>query len=208
MPKQFSDLSFDFQTFKRQIEEYEDFLKKEELDEKRDIQPFFHARPLLSAQIGTFFSDLQIPDKIAFEYDIFGDFACDLAVGNTKINAFCFVEFEDAKKDSLFRLETKYKPSYGQRLEHGFSQILDWFCKIEALHGTQDVQDRFGAHKIEYSGLLIIGRNKFLNPSLRYRLNWRAANVQIASKKISIITFDDLLTILQMKLNTISRYRS
>lgn len=208
MPKRFEGLSFDYSSFATQISELADLLRQDELDEREQILPFFQARPILSAQIGTFFADLSIPNKIAFEYDIFGDFACDLAVGNTNTHSYCFVEFEDAKHDSLFRTGKRFKPSFGRRLEQGASQVLDWFCKLETLQNTQEMVDRFEVPKIDYSGLLIIGRNADLNGSLRYRLEWRAQNLLVVGKKVNILSFDDLLALLRLKLATIESYRA
>lgn len=207
MPKFFNDISFDYKTFKRELLEYDVFLKsKKDLNELVDVQPFFKSRPTLSSQIASTIASVSIPNKIAFEYNIFGDFACDLAVGNTDNNTYCFIEFEDAKKNSLFKEEVKYKPSYGQRLEHGCSQIIDWFCKIEA-QSTREIQDRFDANEIDYYGVLIIGRNVYLDTTLRHRLSWRSKNIEILTKKINILTFDDLFEILKIKLDTIDLYR-
>ncbi|MEI7594490.1 MAG: Shedu anti-phage system protein SduA domain-containing protein [Bacteroidota bacterium] len=207
MPKLFKDILFDYNQFKTELTEFETFLNlKKELSEQKDIQPFFKARPLLSSQIATAIASISLPNKIAFEYNIFGDFGCDLAIGNTENNTYCFIEFEDARKNSLFKEEVKYKSSFGQRLEHGYSQIIDWFCKIEA-QSTREINDRFGVNEIDYYGILIIGRNCYLESSLRHRLDWRSKNLELITKKINIVTFDDLLEMLQSKLHTIDMYR-
>lgn len=208
MPKLFADIPFDYAQFKKELTEYEVFLNaKVDLSEKHDIQPFFKARPLLSSQIATTIASISVPNKIAFEYNIFGDFACDLAIGNTDNNTYCFIEFEDARQNSLFKEEVKYKPSFGPRLEHGYSQIIDWFCKIEA-QSTREMQDRFDSNEIDYYGILIIGRNAYLDSTLRHRLTWRSKKLEILTKKINILTFDDLLEILKLKLHTIDIYRT
>ena len=209
MPKLFTDIDFDYATFKREIQEYEDFLNsKVDLDEMADIQPFFKLRPTLTSHIASSISNISVPNKIAFEYNIFGDFACDLAVGNTDSNTYCFIEFEDAKKKSLFIEDRKhkYKPSYGQRLEHGYSQIVDWFYKI-SIQSNREIKDRFDVDEIDYYGILIIGRNSYLDATLRYRLAWRSNNLELLTKKINILTFDDLLEMFKIKLQTIEIYR-
>jgi hypothetical protein len=208
MPKSFKPIVFDYSTFKREIAEYEKFLaaNPDELSEQGDISPFFKGHPILSSQIASLFS-VEMPDRIVFEYDIFGDFRCDLAIGNSGKREYCFVEFEDARAQSLFKDETKFKPSFGLRLEHGHSQIIDWFYKIENLQGTKEMLERFDTLEIDYYGVLIIGRNKFLNNTLRSRLDWRSDNIIIKQKSINIVTFDDLLTVFKTKLGTIELYR-
>jgi hypothetical protein len=95
---------------------------------------------------------------------------------------------------------------FGPRLEHGYSQVVDWFCKIQA-QSVREIQDRFDTNEIEYYGILILGRNAYLDHTLRYRMDWRSKNTDVFGKKINIVTFDDLLTILKLKLNTIDAYR-
>ena len=163
---------------------------------------------MLSSQIATFFPNLELPNKIAFEYDIFGDFACDLAIGSPDQKNYCFVEFEDAQRQSLFKKESKFKPSFGTRLEHGHSQVIDWFNKIDNLQNTNDMEERFGSRTIDFYGILIIGRSKFLNDTLTNRLNWRSDNIFIKQKTINILTFDGLLEALKTKLDTIESYKN
>jgi len=208
MPKSFEPIVFDFSTFKKEITEYENFLmtKPDELSEQDDISPFFKSHQTLSSQIASLFS-VEMPDRIVFEYDIFGDFRCDLAIGNSVKKEYCFVEFEDARTHSLFKNEDKFKPSFGLRLEHGHSQIIDWFYKIENLQGTKEMEERFNTREIDYYGVLIIGRNKFLDGTLRNRLDWRSDNIIINQKSINIVTFDDLLSVFKTKLSTIELYR-
>ncbi len=62
----------------------------------------------------------------ASEFDIFGDHVADLAVGDTTRHQYCLIEFEDACESSIFRKASKATPEWAPRLEHGFSQLLDW----------------------------------------------------------------------------------
>lgn len=172
-----------------------------ELDEKRGILPFFRARPHLSAFISTYASDIINPDRLAFEFDLFGDFVCDLAVGDSKNHTFLLVEFEDAKKNSLFQPNARYAPDWSHRLEHGFSQIIDWFWKLEDVEGSSDYEHRFGARKATFHGLLIIGRTEQLREIERKRLKWRHDHVIVDSQKVTIISFDQLAETLEIRLN-------
>lgn len=209
MAKVFSDITLDVEQFEREIAEFEVLLNsKVDLSEKDDILPFFRAHEILASQIGSVIPQLNPPDKIAFEFDIFGDFASDLTVGNSSKNIYCFIEFEDARKNSLFLDETKYKPSFGRRLEHGYSQIIDWFCKLEGLQRSQDMIDRFNNHTIDFYGFLIIGRSSYLDSTLKSRLDWRSKKVSVDSKKIFTYTFDELLYEMKETLNVYKLYKN
>ena len=39
-----------------------------------------------------------------FEYPFYGDFAADLVVGDKAGKRFCVIEFEDGRKDSIFKV--------------------------------------------------------------------------------------------------------
>jgi hypothetical protein len=44
-----------------------------------------------------------VPSRIAFQYQLFGDFSCDLVVGDSVRHTGLFVEWKDATAGSLFR---------------------------------------------------------------------------------------------------------
>lgn len=203
MRKIFENISFDLQRFEDELNQLKALLdKKDDLDESKDIKPFFEEHKLLAAQIGLFFPQMNNSDKVAFEYDIFGDFKCDLAIGDHSNNNFCFVEFEDAKQTSIFHQEgTKYKSAFSSRFEHGYSQIIDWFYKLN-VQSTNEIEERFGQSNIGYNGLLIIGRSHFLTDTEKNRLKWRMENCQVNSKTIYCLTFDELHEFLDQKLKS------
>ena len=113
--KHFDTLVFDQQTYERELAEFEQFLSKAStLHEQADILPFFRDRKHLSARLGRLAIGLNQVDRIAYEYDLFGDFVCDLVIGNAQTHDYCFVEFENATVDSIFikkkgRYESYYK---------------------------------------------------------------------------------------------------
>lgn len=194
--------TFDFTAYERELSEFKTLLDNNpELSESRDILPFFKDRPNLSTQIATLIPQMVNNEKLAYEFDIFGDFAADIAVGDPSSNTFCFIEFEDAKAESIFvKNGKKYKDEFSSRLEHGFSQIIDWFYKIDGLQNSDDLEERFGRNKIEYEGILVIGRDHFLNTSLKKRLDWRARRTVVNSKHLYCYTFDELHSILTSKI--------
>ena len=199
--KAFDKHTFDLKTYAHELQEFKNLLdNNQELGEKRDILPFFKQRRELSCQIATIQSQIIRTERIAYEFDLFGDFKSDLVVGDTHSNTYCFIEFEDAKKDSIFVDKGgKYKPEFSPRLEHGFSQIIDWFYKIDGLQNTDDMEERFGENKINYEGILIVGRNEFLTTATKKRLKWRSQHVLVNSRIVQCYTFDDIFDILNYK---------
>src|SRR5207244_1348227 len=66
------------------------------------VLPFFRKRKNLAALIASYSPNVIRLDRIAFEFPLFGDFTCDLAVGDSVKHAYCFIDFEDAGPNSLF----------------------------------------------------------------------------------------------------------
>lgn len=158
-------------------------------DEQRDFAPFLKARQQLAARIGTLGRIIVEPDCMAREYDVFGDFVADLVVGDSQEGAYTFIEFEDAQPNSLFvQKSSKYKSEFAPRFERGYSQLVDWFYKLDSMQGTRDMEERFGRREIRYDGVLVIGRNEFINPAERARLSWRQECIVVNSRHILVYT--------------------
>lgn len=192
--KKFQTLEFDRITYERELNEFNQLLSNNQtLSERTIILPFFRERLLLSSKIASLLPEFVKIDKIAYEYDLFGDFTSDLVIGDAQNNTYCFVEFEGAMPNSIFTIKkTKYQPEFSSQFEHGYSQIVDWFYELNNI-GTLKLKERFGNDVIDFHGVLIIGRNHFLDkPNLINRLDWRSKNVIVNSKRIRIITYDDL----------------
>lgn len=187
----------------RELAQFETLLtSKGELKERVDVLPFFRKNLNLAAFIGSYVPDLTNPDRVATEYDLFGDFACDLVVGDSNSNTYLFIEFEDAKPDSLFvKNGAKATPEWAPRLEHGFSQVVDWFWKLSDMEKTDEYENRFGARYVTVHGLVIVGREQNLQPREKGRLRWRQNHTVVHSKKVSIITFDQLVRDLKYRLS-------
>jgi hypothetical protein len=188
-----------------ELKEFEVLLaSKAELKEREEIIPFFKKNINLAAFLGTYVPDIANPDLIANEYDVFGDFACDLAIGDSNSQTYLFVEFEDAKSESIFvKNATKSTPEWGPRMEHGFSQVIDWFWKITDMEKSDDYENRFGARHVAIHGLVVVGRDQSLQVREKARLKWRQDHIIVHSKRVSIITFDQLARDLRYRL---SRY--
>ena len=193
--KKLEPITFDLAQCRQQVEEFGEWLKsKDELSEKDDLLPFFRERPQMAILLGSFNPLIALANRIAWEFDIFGDFACDLAVGNWAKGAYRFIEFEDAKRSSIYRKQgEKATREWGTRFDHGCSQIIDWAYKLDSLSRSHDILARFGVHEITYEMILVIGRDDHLDEGEKHRLKWRSNNVSVQNNKIMCMTFDNLL---------------
>jgi hypothetical protein len=172
------------------------------LDERKTIQPFFQKRKQLSAYIGTYTPAIGPAQLIAFEFPILGDFKADVILGNKASGTFCVVEFEDGKPDNIFKRSAKRSMTHwSPRFEHGFSQLVDWFCLLDDFKKTDRFAKEFGHGYIRLSTLLILGRNSGLSEYDRHRLKWRADKVRIDSHSVECLTFDDLYNDLKTRLD-------
>ncbi len=190
-------LSYGFNQQKEGVQAFENLLNsKEELEEKKDIQPFFKENPILIPMMAELvgMSRLDI-DESEFEVELWQDFKCDGIFGDSGRNIYCLIEFEDAKKNSIFESKPKNHPKYSRRFECGISQIIDWFWRIDIEKNSSTViKHIFPEDNPTIRAILIIGRTSFLKThSEKARLKWRKENTIINSKKIECITYDNLL---------------
>src|SRR5262249_5294164 len=148
--------------FRKEVEELRDLLaSKRTLQERKDILPFFRQRPHLAAACGDYNPSLVRADLLAWEYDLFGDFACDLAIGDSNRESFTFVDVADAGPNSLFvKQGKKATRAWSPRLNDGCGQIIDWFYKLADRRHSDEHEARFGKRSIDFTGLLVIGRNQ------------------------------------------------
>ena len=191
--KTFEAHQLDLRRCQQEVLELQTLLaEKRPLAEQAEIQPFFQERKDLSAWVGVY-AGVPRCDRIAWEYDLWGKFRCDLVVGDSVNHCFNFIEFEDACTDSIFVQRGRSTPEWSPRFEHGFGQIIDWFHILDDLQNTAECEARFGARSIDYTGMLIAGRDADLKPPEQQRLKWRRKNVVVGTNHIYCITFDELL---------------
>jgi len=132
MTKEFKHIRFDPVQCRKEAEQLREFLAtNRELQERMQVLPFFKNRLHLSAFLGSYHPEIVRYDLVAHEFPLFGDFTADLVVGDSKNSAFAFIEFEDASPQSIF-VKKKATPDWSPRFEHGFSQLVDWFFKLQA----------------------------------------------------------------------------
>lgn len=206
--KTFEAVGFDYALCQAEVKEFETLLaSKSVLKERKDVLPFFRKRRQLSAFCGVLTGSIATADRLAWEYDLFGDFACDLVVGDSKKSAYCFIEFEDAAPDSLFRQAGKKATrEWSPRLDHGYSQLIDWVYKLTKMAEHTDFEARFGKRTIDFEGALVIGRDKDMVFSEIARFEWRRQHVVVCSKHIRCVTFDELLRAMQTRLQALELY--
>lgn len=192
--KTFETIRFNPHHCRQELESFRRLLSsKGQLSERRDLLPLFTERRHLTALLGTLHPSISNMDRIAHEYDLFGDFACDFVVGDSERNAYCFVEFEDAEKNSVFSQGTRPTSKWGSRFEKGFSQIVDWAYKLADTEKSDSFQERFGSQTIDSMSILVIGRSHFITSSELKRLEWRRKFVTVNSQQIRCMTYDQLL---------------
>jgi len=202
--KNFEEIDFSIHDFETQLNKFKTLLDNNPvLGERADLLPFFRENNQLPHQLASIYMNVVSSQLQAFEYDIFGDFKCDFAAGSLNTKKFCFIEFEDAKGNSIFKKQRgKYLEEFAPRYEKGYSQIVDWFYKLSDNQNSDSFDDRFGSRKIDYEGILVIGRSQYLTPHLKRRLDWRNNNVIVASKRVHCLTYDDMYNRLFQRLHS------
>ncbi|MFO0863930.1 MAG: DUF4263 domain-containing protein [Gemmataceae bacterium] len=204
--KLFDTFTFDYEECRNQLEEFRTLMNnKSSLSEKSDVLPLFQKSRQLAWFFSSFNTRIRTVDRFAREFDVFGDFSADLAIGDSAAGEYCFIEFEDARTNSVFdRKGTKATRDWGARFDHGYSQIVDWIHKINSAACSTDNLKRFARYEIDYETVLVIGRNSHLDPSEVQRLKWRSNFVSVGGKKVHCITFDDLLSQFDAEMVTLS----
>ena len=171
--------------------------------EREHILPFFKAKPHLCAALGYANNAVELPDRWASELDLFGDFVCDAAAGDSEANAYTLIEFENAQERSIFfKLQSgKSMKRWSSRFEHGFSQLVDWAWRLSA-EGESSAAFRriFGDDNPSIHFLLVVGRDADLSKSDLTRLRWRANHVSLGQYRMSCFTFDGLLQSIRRRL--------
>lgn len=198
----FQNIEFDIAQCEEQVQQFGNLLSsKEELSERNDIIPFFKKHLQVSMFLAYNVPQMVKYDKIKHEYDLFGAFKADLVIGDSRKHSYCFVEFEDGKHDSIFKSQKERgAPEWSSKFEHGYSQIIDWFWKLDDMKKTTQAYTEFGSSNFSAHGMLVVGRSKKLSPADIERLKWRSSKVVIDSHIITCLTFDMLYEDMKDKL--------
>ena len=101
-------ITFDHTLFEVELAKLNDLLRsKPDLSERDDIQRLFKESRHLAAFLGTYDCDIGPATEIAFEFPFFCDYRADVVVGSRSASHFCIIEFEDARPDSIFKVQPK-----------------------------------------------------------------------------------------------------
>ena len=163
MSKDFTEVAFNHVQVKKELDQFRELLNSKKTLGEREIQALFKASLHLTAYIGTTFGNIGVAKQVAYEFQILGDYGADIVFGNPE-KQFCFVELENGDADSVLeRVGKKSTKEWSKRFEHGFSQIVDWFCHLDDFKKTDRFHKNFGYGHIDFVGLLLIGRNEGLD---------------------------------------------
>lgn len=208
---QLIDTVFDLDTASQAIGELNAFLADhQEIEETgaAGLQQFFCARPSLLLLAGECFGPPSfLASAYAPEFSVFREFRADFAIANKERDKFLFVEFEAAKRDSVFSVKHSGKSSvsyeWAKPFEHGYSQLVDWHYLMDDMERTSRFQEHFGVDRVSYDGLLVIGRDSFVNEAGCYRrLRWRKDKTVVNSRRLHCLTFDALANEIQGRYET------
>lgn len=173
---------------------------KADLSERDDVLPFFRAHADLAALLGTYHPNIESYDRLGIEVRLFGEYVADVVIGDRINNALCFVELEDARPTSVFTPRRRRGTEWSPRLEHGFSQIVDWLWLLDDQQSTLGFAAEFGQRPLDVLALLVAGRETGVSLADRPRLAWRSKHVQVAGQHVVCVTFDDVARRLEQRL--------
>jgi hypothetical protein len=173
------------------------------LSERSHVLPFFKRRHDLSLFISSYFPTILAPDVLAHEFQIYGDFVADLVVGDSKAQQYLLVEFEDGAPDSIFKRKgKKATPDWSPRIQSAYSQLTDWFWKLEDMRSTADFASTFGDRRAKFHGLIVIGKGMALSSQEKDRLRWRSDRTIVDSNAVSCVSFEQLRDDTDFRLRT------
>ncbi len=173
---------------------------KTQLSERDDILPFFRAHPHLSVFLRSYHPNVNAYDRLGVEVPLFGEFVADVVAGDRDRQAYCFIEFEDGRSNSIFVRRGRRTSDWAARFDHGFSQIVDWLWLVDSQEHTLLFDTLFNAREIDVVALLVVGRDSGVSDADRQRLKWRRKHVVVNSQHVMCCTFDELLRDLRQRL--------
>jgi hypothetical protein len=195
---------------RKELDELNSLLAQKSEIGETELLDFFKVRAQLILLMGRVVG-VDAPQKYNNELPLIGKFRSDFVVTNDSQSNYSFIEFEDAKENSIFNKTKNKKTSvypWASRFEHGYSQVIDWYLHLSVNNQTQNMKAEFGAYKISYSGALIIGRKKSLSRGdCNERFEQRVEKSLIDSKHITCYTFDDLYEAMEDQFVILSSFK-
>jgi hypothetical protein len=180
---------------------------KEELGETILLK-FFREHPNLILLMGKI---VLSPRFYMDEFNLFNEFYPDFGIADKSKESFVFVEFEEAKQFSIFGEnvnKSSIRHEWGIKLERGFSQIINWFYRLEDYKRTNKYKEHFEGKEIKYWGILVVGRDEFIPPGSSERIEWRFDRVRVDLKQVHFYTYDGLYRELKNKFDILVEERN
>jgi hypothetical protein len=206
------DRALDAEACRTAVDEFDKLLSsRDEIEESgpNGLLEFFSAHPDLLILMGDLLLPSLSPTAYQKEFSILGEFRADFAVANKNKSKFVFIEFESAERESVF-VQKGSSPGtisyeWARRFEHGYSQVVDWHYRLDDLSGSSKFYEHFGHRNIEFEGVLVVGRDKFVQEAKgEERLKWRKEHTLINNRKLRCMTFDLLLSEMRGRLEFIA----
>ncbi|MFS8070781.1 MAG: Shedu anti-phage system protein SduA domain-containing protein, partial [Byssovorax sp.] len=99
----------------------------------------------------------------------------------------------------------KSKRDWHRRLNGGYSQLVDWFWLLSDVEHSKTLRDQFPNFH-DFTGMLVIGRDHYLDQQELARLDWRAMNSKINGRAILFMTYDGLFRRVRDEADALRRY--
>ena len=189
----FTSIKFDLKIADAELALFKGWLARAGFVGETAIVREIKARPNMACLLASLLG-MPAPDLIRFELTLKGMFRTDLVLGNDALRKFGLIEFEDATETSLFKGGTGQYRSWSPRIEHGFSQIIDW-AWIRSDHPNDTVLVSAFGGPIETSAYAVIcGRDDSLRDHIeRKRFSHRRGSLKIEGHPAVILTYDEMV---------------
>ena len=175
---------------RQQLDEFQALLVHPTLSEG-DLHALFRESRQLTMFMKCYHAGIHYPDFVRHEFELMGQYRCDLVVGDSRSRNFCLIEFEDAGPNSVF-VTGRRNSAWATRFENGFSQLIDWSFLLDGMEGSAPCRAGFGCVVNDFSLVLVLGRDHYLEALEMDRLRWRSKKVVVNSRRVYSITYDQL----------------
>lgn len=201
----FEEISFSPDAAAAELDELTSLLHTDDpLSERDDLLPFFRHQRHASAALGLFHSEINVPNRIAFEYDFLGEYRADIVIGDSEVSAYTLVELEDAGPDSIFVDRGRSTSYWSRRFNEGFSQLVDWLYELDQRATETALRQDFGDSDPSFFTMLVVGRRPALSGREWDRLQWHRSHVLVDSTRVFARTFDEVIDDLQQRMHLYS----
>ncbi|MCD2317227.1 DUF4263 domain-containing protein [Sphingomonas sp. IC-11] len=189
----FDSISFNLTDADTQLTSFKGWLTGKGYVGETEIVAEIKARPhmacLLASTLG-----LEAPDMIKFELALKGMFRTDLVLGNHGSRKFGLIEFEDALENSIFKKGTIQYRFWAPRIEHGFSQVIDWAWVRQDHPSDTVLVNGFGGPITTSSYAVICGRDSSLRDDVeRKRFAHRRSSLKVEGHPALVMTYDEMV---------------